>query len=414
MRPSHALIAGLLLSLAAAACSKDESAGGPGGQMPPPEVGVVTVQPRDIDLTKDLVGRLAPFRSADVRARVPGVLQKRVYEEGTDVRKGQLLFVIDPAPLQAALSQAEGALAQAQATYVNAKSAADRARGLLPQKFISRADYDNALAAERTSAASVQAAKAAVESARINLGYASVRAPIDGRAGKQQVTEGALVGQGSPTLLTTVDQIDPLYVNFSLSVSELDQVRRAQEGRSREGAQVQVILPDGSPYERMGTLDFSGTVVDPDTGAIALRARVPNPDRMLLPGTYVTLKATLGQQRGVFLVPQAAVQRDAKSAYVLVVGDDGKVARKDIVAEQTEGANWVVRTGLEPGDRVIVSGLQKAQPGQPAKAVPWQPEGQQGGTPPASGAKPSAAPADKPAGEPAEQSGKQADSANKG
>ena len=396
MRSSHFLIAGLLSTLFAAGCSGDDSAGGPGGpggQMPPPEVGVVTLQARDVALTKDLVGRLAAFRSADVRARVPGVLQKRVYEEGSDVRKGQLLFVIDPAPLQAALSQAQGSLAQAQATAVNAKAAADRARGLLPQKFISRADYDNALAAERTAAAAVQAAKAAVESARINLGYASVRSPIDGRANKQQVTEGALVGQGSATLLTTVDQIDPLYVNFSLSVSELAQVRKAQEGRSRADAQVQVILPDGTPYERTGTLDFSGTVVDPDTGAIALRARIPNPDRTLLPGTYVTLKATLGEQRGVFLVPQAAVQRDAKSAYVLTVGQDGKVARKDIVAEQSQGVNWVVRSGLAAGDRVIVSGLQKAQPGQPAKAVPYQPEAKPGAQP---GATPQAAPGAQP------------------
>lgn len=371
MRLSLPLIAGLLVSLVASGCSNEEAGpGGPGGQMPPPEVGVVTVQPRDVALAKDLVGRLAPFRSADVRARVPGVLQKRVYEEGTDVRKGQLLFVIDPAPLQAALSEAQGALAQAQANHVNAKAAADRARRLLPQKYISQADYDNALAAERTAAAAVQAAKASVESARINLGYASVRSPIDGRAGKQQVTEGALVGQGTPTLLTTVDQIDPLYVNFSLSVAELDQVRKAQEGRSGDEAQVQVILPDGTPYERRGTLDFSGTVVDPDTGAVALRARVPNPDRRLLPGTYVTLKATLGRQRGVFLVPQAAVQRDPQGAYVLVVGDDGKVVRKTIVAEQSQGTHWVVRDGLAAGDRVIVSGVQKAQPGQPAKAVP--------------------------------------------
>lgn len=398
MRPSRSLIAGLLLSLAVAACSGDPPADGPGaqgGQMPPPEVGVVTLQPRDVALTKDLVGRLAPFRSADVRARVPGVLQKRAYEEGSDVRAGQLLFVIDPAPLQAALSEAQGSLAQAQAGYVNAKAAADRARSLLPQKFISQADYDNALAAERTAAASVQAAKAAVESARINLSYASVRSPIDGRAGKQQVTEGALVGQGSATLLATVDQIDPLYVNFSLSVSELDQVREAQEGGPRGAAPVQVLLSDGTPYAHMGALDFSGTVVDPDTGAIALRARVPNPDRLLLPGTYVTLKATLGLQRGVFLAPQAAVQRDPKGAYVLVVGADGKVVRKDIVAERIQGADWVVRTGLAAGDRVIVSGLQKARPGQPAKAVPYQADqsGAQPGARPASGAKPPGQPA---------------------
>lgn len=380
MRPSPSLFAGLLLVAVAAGCSKDTQPaggpGGPGGQGPAPEVGVLTLQPGDVALTRDLVGRLAPFRSADVRARVPGVLQRRAYEEGSDVGQGQLLFVIDPAPLQAALAQSQGALAQAQASHVNAKAAADRARTLLPQKFISQSDYDNAVAAERTAGAAVQSARAAVESARINLGYASVRSPIAGRAGKQQVTEGALVGQGSATLLTTVDQIDPLYVNFSLSVAERDQIRKAQAGRTGDASRVQVLLPDGTPYQHPGTLDFSGDVVDPATGAIALRARVPNPDRSLLPGTYVTLKATLGEQRGVFLVPQAAVQRDAKSAYVLVVGQDGKVARKDIVADQAQGANWVVGGGVAAGDQVIVSGLQKAQPGQPAKAVPWKPEAQ--------------------------------------
>lgn len=338
--------------------------------MPPPEVGVVTLQPGDVALSKDLVGRLAAFRSADVRARVAGVLQRRVYQEGSDVAAGQLLFVIDPAPLQAALSQSQGSLAQAQANYANAKAGADRARNLLPQKFISQADYDNAMAAERTAAASVQAARAAVQAANINLGYASVRAPIAGRAGQQQVTEGALVGQGETTLLTTIDQVDPLYVNFSLSVSELEQIRAAQS--SGGAAQVQVFLQDGSPYAHTGTLDFSGDVVDPATGAIALRARIPNPDRRLLPGTYVTIKATLGQQRGVFLVPQAAVQRDAQGAYVLAVGQDGKVARKSVATDLAQGNSWVVRTGLNAGDQVIVSGLQKAQPGQPAKAVPAQ------------------------------------------
>ncbi|MCL1635609.1 efflux RND transporter periplasmic adaptor subunit [Luteimonas sp. SX5] len=358
-----------LLSLATvAACSKQTPPAAP----PPPEVGVIVVNPASVPLQKDLVGRLAPFRSADVRARVPGVLQKRVYAEGSDVREGQLLFVIDPAPLQAALSQSQASLAQAQANYTNAKVAADRARQLAPTNFISKSDLDNALAAERSAAASVQAGKAAVDSARINLGYASVRSPIAGRAGKQQVTEGALVGQGDATLLTTVDQVDPLYVNFSLSVTELEQVRRIQRGQAQGQTQVQVLLPDGTPYERMGVLDFSGDVVDPSTGAIALRARIPNPDKTLLPGTYVTLKATLGTQPNVFLVPQGAVQRDASSAYVLVVGPDGKVVRKDIVTERSQGTNWVVGKGLAAGDRIVVSGVQRAQPGQPVKAVPYQ------------------------------------------
>lgn len=340
----------------------------PGGAPPPPEVGVVAVQPAVVPVQMDLVGRLAPFRSADVRARVPGVLQQRVYEEGSDVKEGQVLFRIEPSQLQAATGQSQAALASAQASYTNAKVAADRARQLAPQKFISQSDLDNAQAAERSAAAAVKQAQAALANARINQGYATVRAPISGRAGKQQVTEGALVGEGTATLLTTVDQIDPLYVNFSLSVTELQQIRST---RTNQGAtEVQVILPDGTPYTHAGALDFAGDVVDPATGAIALRARVPNPDKTLLPGTYVTLKATLGQQPNAYRVPQAALQRDAASAYLLVVGGDGKVVRKDVAADRQQGPDWIVSKGLVAGDRVIVSGLQRAQPGQPVKAVP--------------------------------------------
>ncbi len=379
MFPSRSLAVAGLAFLALAGCGKGApagaGAGAPGGGMPPPEVGVITARPTTVPLQQDLVGRLAAFRSADVRARIPGVLQRRVYEEGSDVHQGQVLFLIDPAQLQAALGQGQASLAQAQATYANAKAAADRARLLLPQKYISRSDYDNALAAERSGAAAVEQARAALQSARINLGYATVRAPIAGRAGKQQVTEGALVGQGDATLLTTVDQVDPLYVNFSMSVAGLAQARDLQAGSGAGSNQVQVLLPDGSPYEYPGTLDFSGDVVDPATGAVALRARLPNPHRQLLPGTFVTLKATLGEVDNAFLIPQAAVQRDAQSAYVLVVGADGKVARKDVDADRSQGSNWIVTKGLAGGEQVIVSGLQKAQPGQPAKPSPWQPDG---------------------------------------
>jgi membrane fusion protein (multidrug efflux system) len=376
MRRSLVVLALSTALFAAAGCSKDQAAAGgaPGGAMPPPEVGVVMMHPTTVPIGKDLVGRLSAFRSADVRARVPGVLQRRLYEEGSDVRKGQVLFRIDPAPLQAAAAQARGALAQAQASAANARAFAERARGLIDGKFISRSDYDNAIAAERSSVAAVQAAQAAVQAADINLGYATVRAPISGRAGKQQVTEGALVGQGEPTLLTTVDQLDPMYIDFSMSVGELAQVRTL--GAARADANVQVLLPDGTPYAHPGTLDFSGDVVDPATGAVSLRARVDNPDGVLLPGTFVTLKAVLGEERDAFLVPQAAVQRDAKGAYVLVVGKDGKVARKDIVTGRAQGADWVLHEGVAEGDQVIVSGLQRAIPGQPAKAAPMPAPGQ--------------------------------------
>ena len=372
MRHSFVVLA-LSAALSLAACSNDEQAAGgaPGAQMPPPEVGVVVMHKSDVALSRELVGRLSAFRSADVRARVPGVLQRRLYEEGSDVRKGQPLFRIDPAQLQATAAQAQGALAQARASAANAHAAAERARGLIDAKYISRADYDNAVAAERTSSAAVQAAQAAVQAAQINLGYATVRAPISGRAGKQQVTEGALVGQGEATLLTTVEQLDPMYVNFSMSVAELAQVRRASEGAGDRA--VHILLPDGTAYGQSGVLDFSGDVVDPATGAVSLRARIDNPDGVLLPGTYVTVQAVLGQEQDVFLVPQAAVQRDPKSAYVLVVGKDGVVVRKDIATGAAQGSDWIVREGLAAGDQVIVSGLQRAMPGQPAKAAPVQP-----------------------------------------
>ena len=343
-------------------------------QAPPvPEVEVVTAAAADLPLQRELSGRLSPFRSADVRARVPGVLQKRVYTEGSEVREGDVLFVIDPAQLQASLGTAQGSLAQAQANYANARANADRARQLAPTSFISKSDLDNALAAERSAAAAVQAGRAAVDAARINLGYATVRAPISGIAGKQRVTEGALVGTGEATLLTTVDQVDPLYVNFSISVSELERIRATVAASGNSEAEVSVRLPDGSEHAHKGILDFSGDVVDPATGAVSMRARIPNPDKRLMPGTYVTLLATLGVQRGVFAIPQAAVLRDASGAYVYVVGGDGKVARKNVQAASASNGSWIVTDGLATGDQVIVAGVQKVRADAPAKAVPWKP-----------------------------------------
>ncbi|WP_426664442.1 efflux RND transporter periplasmic adaptor subunit [Rhodanobacter aciditrophus] len=362
--------------LALTACGKKEQ--GP-PQMPPPQVGVITAQPQNEPLTKDLVGRLSAFRSADVRARVAGVLLKRDYVEGTDVKKGQLLFQIDPAPLKAALAAAEAALAQAQATYTNARVNAARARELAPKGYVSKSDLDNALASERTAAAAVQAARANVQTAHINLGYASVTAPIAGRAGQQQVTEGALVGNGSATLLTTVDQIDPLYVNFTMSVADMEQLRQAQSKGNvtlaqPDQASVQVTLPDGSAYAEAGTLDFTSATVDPATGAMDLRAKIPNPKHSLLPGMYVTLQAKLGEQHKVFLIPQQAVLRDTVGAYVFVVGADGKAKRHDVTTGNMSGGDWVVTGGIAAGDQVVVSGVQNVRDGAPAKASPWQPQ----------------------------------------
>jgi len=372
-----------LCLLVLAGCGKSTGNGPP--QMPPPEVGVVTVQPQNSPLTRDLVGRLSAYRSADVRARVVGVLLKRDYEEGTDVTRGQLLFQIDPAPLQAELNAAKASLAQAQASWTNNKVTAQRVRELAPKGYVSKADLDNALAAERSSAAAVQAARANVETARINLGYANVTAPIAGRAGQQQVTEGALVGSGAATLLTTVEQIDPLYVNFTLSVESLENMRQAQsEGNvtlaGQNKASVRITLPDGSTYAEPGTVDFSAATVNPATGSVDLRATIPNPKHKLLPGMYVTLQANLGQRHKVFVLPQQAVQRDTTGAYVMTVGADNKVVRKDVTTADMRDGDWVISGGLKAGDKVVVSGIQNVKEGEPAKPSPWHRDAPAGAT----------------------------------
>ncbi|MDV3468370.1 efflux RND transporter periplasmic adaptor subunit [Stenotrophomonas sp. C3(2023)] len=395
--PLRTLALTCAIAVALAACSKPEQQ-----TPPPPEVGVIEAKPQTLPLQRELVGRLSPYRSADVRARVPGVLLKRVYQEGSEVKQGQVLFLIDPAPLQASLNASEAQLASARASYANAKVAADRARSLAPQAYVSKADLDAAEAAERTAQAAVRQAEASVSSSRISLGYAQVTAPISGVAGKQQVTEGALVGQGDVTLLTTVDQLDPLYVNFSLSVDELSQLRAAQAkgslALSGDGkASVQVQLADGSSYGQSGTLDFSSTTVDPATGAVSLRAVLPNPDRILLPGAFVSFQATLGERNNAYLVPQQALQRDATGGYLMVVGGDGNVVRRNVTTEGTQGGNWLVTGGLQAGDKVIVAGVQKVKEGAPASAKPWTPGSDAGPAAPAAGSAPANADAAAPA-----------------
>ena len=363
-------LAAALLALLLGACARP----GPPPAAPPPQVGIVVVHAQPVPLTRNLVGRLSATRSADVRARVAGVLLKRLYTEGSDVKAGQPLFQIDPAPLRAALDGALASLAQAEANATNAHITAQRSRQLLPSGLVSRSDLDNAEAAERSTAAAVQQAKAAVGTARINLSYASVTAPIAGRAGQQGVTEGALVGQGTATLLTTVEQIDPIYVNFDQPAVDIERLRRAQAAGSvtmARGRQVsvQVILADGTPYAHTGTLDFLDVSVDPATGAVALRGIIPNPDHQLLPGMFVGLRLTSGAVNRGFLVPQAGLLRDASGPYALVAGPDEKVVQKPVTADSLAGPNWIVTAGLADGDRVIVSGTQNARPGTTVAAV---------------------------------------------
>jgi membrane fusion protein (multidrug efflux system) len=335
---------------------------------PPPEVSVLVVHPETVPLTRELVGRLAPTRVAQVRARVAGIILERAYKEGTDVEQGQVLYLIDPAPLEAALHAQEAALTRAQADAANAAAIAKRYRELAQKQLISTQDLDNALATERSTAAAVKQAQADVESARLDLGYATVTAPIAGRAGRSLVTEGALVGQGEATQLTSIEQIDPIYVNFSQSVTELRELQGT--ATAQHPAQVDVLLQDGTPYPQAGTLDFSDLAVNPGTGAISLRAVLPNPDRSLLPGMFVNLRLTSGAIDNAFVLPQAAVSRDGQGAYALVVGGDGKVVQRRVETHAMTRTGWIVTGGLADGDRVIVEGLQKVQPGAMAKAVP--------------------------------------------
>lgn len=351
---------------------------------PPPTVAVVVARPQSVPLMRQFVGRLSPYYSANVTARVSGVLTKRVYTEGSEVRAGQVLFDIDPAFYKTQLDSAIAQLAQDQATYVDDRITAERNRKLLPVGSVSQQTVDNTDALERSAAAKVQADRALVDSARISLGYTRVTSPIDGIAGQQLVTAGAVVGNGTNdvgtggTLLTTVQQIDQVYVNFTMSSADLTTLRLSQDDGSVDLAKqsattVQVGLPNGAPYDHAGTLDFSDVAVNATTGAVNLRALVPNPQHLLLPGMYVTLNANFGRQNDVFLIPQQALLRDTRGAYLLGVGPDGKVVRKDVDASTSQGTDWIITKGLVQGDRIVVMGMQAVREGSQVATTPWQP-----------------------------------------
>jgi membrane fusion protein (multidrug efflux system) len=361
-----------------AACSKSTP------PPPPTQVAVVKAQSQSVPLERQFVGRLSPYYSANVTARVSGVLLRRNYTEGSQVRAGQLLFEIDPVFYRAQLNNDLALLAEDQATYVNDHITAVRNRKLLPVGSVSQQTVDNSDAAERSAAAKVKADEATVESARVSLNYTRVTAPIGGIAGQQQVTAGAVVGNstsdtgGSGTLLTTVQQINPMYVNFTISSADLATLQDSQSAGSVDLSQqshttVQIALPNRASYGTAGTLDFSDVTVNAATGAVNLRALVANPQRRLLPGMYVTLTVNFGQQNNVFLIPQQAVQRDTVGAFVFVVNANNKVGRKDVVATDSLGNNWIVTQGLADGDQIIVTGVQMVREGAPVKVVAWQP-----------------------------------------
>jgi membrane fusion protein (multidrug efflux system) len=386
-----ALCFAVLVAAALGGCSKAESpAAGPGGAggPPPAEVGVVTVTPGDVGLITELPGRLEASRIAEVRARAAGILQERVFREGSDVKAGQLLFRIDAAPYAAAVQSAEASLARAQANRSQATSLAKRYKPLLAENAISQQEYANAQAAQQAAEADVAVAQAALQTARINLGYASVTAPIAGRIGRALVTEGALVGQGQATALATIQQVNPLYVNFTQSANEVLRLRRALEsgelkGAGADAASVRVVLEDGSEVSQPGKLLFSDLSVDPATSQITLRAEVPNADGRLLPGLYVRVRLEQAMARDAITLPQQAVTRSAQGDTVMVVDAEGKVAPRPIEVGGQQNGQWVVLSGLKAGEQVMVDGFQKLRGGAPVKPVPWVPPGERKAAAPA-------------------------------
>lgn len=364
----------LFLLYAIAGCGKSDSQT---ATPPPQEVSVITVKQAPLEVTNELPGRLESSRIAEVRARVPGIVLKRTFREGSDVKAGAILFLIDPAQFQAAYNSANAAVARAEATLLQADLKAKRYKPLVETSAVSRQEYDDVIATEKQAAADLAAAKAARETARLSLGYATVTAPISGRIGRAQVTEGALVGQGEATPLATVQQIDPIYVNLTQSSTEVLQLQRAMANgqlKSVGKGQLKVTLAteDGQEYSRPGTLLFSDLTVDESSGSVSLRAEFPNPDHQLLPGMYVRARIAQAVNEKAITVPQQAVNQTADGASVMVVGADGKVAARPVKTNGANGTTWIISEGLKEGEQVIVEGFQKVQPGAAVKPVPWQ------------------------------------------
>lgn len=338
-----------------------------------PEVGVYQIQSQSLALVTELPGRTTDFRQAEIRPQVSGILQKRHFTEGQQVSAGELLYQIDPAPYQAALATAEANLSRAQAAATNAEQRLKRLQGLIASQVVSQQDVDDARATVLQAEAEVQAAAAQRQVARINLDYTRITAPIAGQIGRSMVTEGALLTANQGEVLATIRQLDPIYVDLTQSSSELLQLRRQLSGAQQQAVSVKLALEDGSQYPAAGELQFSEASVDPSTGMVTLRAVFPNPDRLLLPGMFVRASLAQAEQSNVVLVPQAAVQRLPKGAtQVLVVNNEQQVEARQITLGRSHQQYWVVQDGLAAGERVVVAGLQKVQPGAQVNAVAVQ------------------------------------------
>lgn len=376
-RPTSAPAIGLILAavtMLAAGCSK-QPAGGPPPSAAPMEVTVLTVQPQRTELSRELAGRTSAFRVAEVRARISGIVQKRLFTEGTTVQKDQVLYEIDPAPYQAVLDSAKATLARAEATLTSTQLQATRYQGLVGTKAISQQTYDDTTARLLAAKADVAAAQAAVQSAEINLGYTRVASPIAGRIGQANVTEGAYVQQGTATLLATVQQLDTLYIDLTQSADAVLQLKEAlASGRlqatAKGSAQLTVMRDNGSTYPHLGALSFSDVTVNPSTGTVLLRGTVPNPDLDLMPGMFVRARLSEGTDENSIVISQSLVTRNVRGEpVVMMVGPENKVVQRVIQTSRTVGSSWLVTGGLQPGDQVITDQLQRIRPGTPVKPV---------------------------------------------
>ena len=369
VRAMSALVAASIFVLTA--CGKDQA-----GPPPPPEVSVITLKPRAVEITDQLPGRTTAFRVAEVRPQVTGVVQKRLFTEGTEVKAGEQLFQIDAGSYRAALSSAQAALKRAEAQAVTAKLLAERYEPLIAANAVSKQENDEAIAANARAEADVASARAAVDAARINVVYTQVLSPISGRIGRTMITEGALVTSGQQAPLVTVQQLDPIYVDITQSSTEMLRLQRQFANGElvkdeTNQAEVSLTLEDGSRYPERGRLKVSEASVDPSTGSVVLRAVFPNPRRELLPGMFVRAQLSQGTRAAALMVPQRGVAHNPRGeATVLIVDKDEKVAERVVTADRAIAGEWLITSGLAPGDRVIVDGLQKAKPGSPVKAIP--------------------------------------------
>jgi membrane fusion protein (multidrug efflux system) len=392
VRASHALNCrshvGLLrwtlvaVAVSLAGCGANEGASMSGqGKAPPPSVGVVTVADQVVALQTELPGRVSPVRVAQVRARVNGVVLKRLFREGSEVKAGQVLYEIDAAPYRATADSAQASVAKAQANLDQASALVSRNQPLVQENAISKQDFATLVTNQKQAAADLAAARAAATSADINLDYATVRAPISGRIGQSLVTEGALVSQNEATALAVIQQTDTVYVNFTQSSADVLRLRKAiaakqMRSKSDGSVPVRVVLEDGSELPRSGKLLFADLTVDATSGQITLRAEVPNSDGLLLPGQYVRVRLSQAELPSGILLPQQAVTRTGQGDTVLVVDADGKPAPRPVTVGGEQNNQWVILSGLQKGEQVIVDGFQKMMvPGMPVKPVPWTPSG---------------------------------------